>query len=242
MFHISKTALILLGICGAACSQAATVNWSAASDTGLITSATSGSAALAVNNYLRIGYFGTLSNSQISQDATTPAGISLLNGDFHQFAITTVGAGVSGSPGAFADSSSPLYSSLPGFNPGSQIVFWALQSSNNSSLSTALSSVTGTAIAYVPIASIGRWQFPASDVNPATTIDLSDLSNANRVVLAGNYVTGNSASLTSAFGTPNHALQLSDVTAVPEPASLIVGLFTAFAALSSRKRNRSFVI
>lgn len=230
--------LILLGVFTAGVSHAATVTWSAATNTGLIDSS---AGALGVGNYVRIGYFGTLSNSQIQTDATTLTGISLLNADFHEFANTTVGTNTSNTPSTFSLNSSPGYPTLTSpsaFAPGSQIYFWALDSTNNTSLATALNSVTQTAIAYVPFSNNSAWQFPASDVAPGVTIDVSQLSNVNSVFMAGSYVSGNSASLNSIFGTPNHALQLANVSAVPEPSTFAVGVLAALAALGPRKRNR----
>jgi hypothetical protein len=214
--------------------RGATVNWSAQINTGLIDSSSS---ALAQGNWLLIGYFGTLSDAQVANDALTLSGISTLQGDFHLFASTTVGTGTSAAA-SFSLSSAPLYSSLSGFTPSSQIYFWALKSTNNTSLSTALSTATQTAIGYVPFANLSTWQFPAADASAAKTIDISDLANANRQILAGSYVSGNTAALTSTFGTPNHALQLANVSTVPEPSTyalLGTGLLTSFTLLRRRK-------
>jgi hypothetical protein len=198
-------------------SSAATVAWGAAIDTGIIDT---GSAALAQGNYVRIGYFGTLTNAQIQADATTPAGITALNADFHEFANTTIGTNTSAA-GSFSINSSPTYASLSGFTPSSQMYFWALDSTNHTSLSNALSTVTQTAIAYVPLANNSNWQFPATDIAATKSPDIKDLSNANAVFLAGSYVSGTTASLTPIFSSPNHALQLATVGAAPEPSRIM---------------------
>ena len=232
---MKKIPLILFGIFTGVVSHAATVNWSAAIDTGIIDTS---AAALTAGNFVRIGYFGTLTDAQVQSNALTLSGISTLNSDFHEFANTTIGTGFGGNAAGFNKASSPLYSSLSGFVPSSQIYFWALKSTNNSSLANAVSSVTQTAIADVPFASDANWRFPASDAAPAVTFDLTELSNANRQVQAGTYVSGNSASLTGIYGTPNHALQLATVTSVPEPSVLALGGVAGLSLLASRKRRQ----
>lgn len=229
---MKKFTFLLLGMLTAVVTHAATVNWSAAIDTGLIDSS---GAALAQGNYVRIGYFGTLNNAQVASNALTVSGVSTLDGDFHQFASTTVGFNT-GQSASFQIGSSPLYLSLSGFVPNSQIYFWALKSTNNTSVATAVSTVTQTAIGEVPFANLAAWQFPASDVATAKTIDLSDLGNANRQIQAGTYVPGSSASLTPIFGSANHALQLA--TVVPEPSVLAFTALAALALVGSRRRRQ----
>ncbi|WP_395749804.1 PEP-CTERM sorting domain-containing protein [Prosthecobacter sp.] len=232
---MKKIALFIAFLSLSGISHAATVAWNTQSaDTGLIDAS---AAALSVGNYVRIGYFATLTDSQIAADATTLAGIALLNADFKEFAHTTVGTGIP-IAGAFDVSSNPTYSSLPGFSPNSQVYFWALDSTNNTSLANALTTVTQTAIGYVPFANDANWRFPASDVASATTIDLSSLSNANRQIIAGTYVPTSSASLTSAgFNSTNHALQLATVSAAPEPSKILLILAGSGLMLVRRRRR-----
>ncbi len=222
----------------AAASDAATVTWGAAIDTGIIDSS---AAALAVGNYVRIGYFGTLSDSQVIANAATTAGLDALNLDFHEFANTTIGTNTGGTAGTFSINSSPLYSALTGFVPASQIYFWVLNSTDTSTFANALSSATQTAIGYVPFANNAEWQFPASDASPAKSIDVKDFANGSSVLLAGSYVAGSTPALTPIFGAPNHALQLANVTVspVPEPSTLAVGILTLIAAVGARRRNRN---
>lgn len=224
--------LILLCIANMTACHAASVSWGAAIDTGIIDSA---GAALVAPNVVRIGYFGTLTNSQIQANALTSSGISTLNSDWHQFAQSTIATNTF-APGSFSESSSPLYSSLSGFTPSSQIYFWALKSSDP--VNNPLTTVTQTAIGYVPFANLPSWRFPSSDVSPGVSIDVSQFSNANSVFLAGIYVGANSASLNSIFGPGNHAVQLANVSAVPEPSSFAIGLIAVFAAAGSRNRRR----
>ena len=235
---MKRILLLLLGIFSVAVSRAATVSWSATPNAGTNAGLVDNTAAvLAVGNFLRIGYFTGLTDSQVSSNALTLSGISTLNSNFHEFANTTVGSGTGNTAGTFNAAPSPPYSSLPGFVPGSQIYFWALKSTNNSSLANALSSTTATAIAYVPFANLSAWQFPATDVSPASTISVSDLINANSQFLAGTYPS-NVSSLTATFGATNHALQLAAVAAVPEPSVLTFLGMAALASAASRRRKR----
>ncbi len=224
--------VIVICVANVTACHAASVSWGAAIDTGIID--TSG-AALATQNVVRIGYFGTFTNQQVQANALTPSGITALNSDWHQFAQSTIGTNTF-SPGSFSESSSPLYSSLPGFTPSSQIYFWALKSSDP--VNNPLTTVTQTAIGYVPFANLPAWRFPASDVSPGVSIDISQLSNANSVLLAGTYISASSSSLNPIFGTANHAVQLANVSAVPEPSSFAIGVITALAAVGSRNRRR----
>jgi len=226
---MKRSALTLLGAFTGAISHAAAVNWGAAIDTGLLDTS---AAALATGNTVRIGYFQTFTDAQITANALTPGGINLLNADFKQFGSSTIGVGTS-SAGSFSEASSPFYSSLPGFSPSSQIYFWALKSNN---LNDPLNTVIQTAIAYVPFADISSWRFPASDSSPPLTIDLNDLSNSNAKVLAGSYISSDSAALTPVFGNPNRALKLSNV---PEPSTLGLAIFGAFCFLSARPRRQN---
>ena len=223
--------LIVICIANVTACHAASVSWGAAIDTGIIDAS---GAALTTSNVVRIGYFGTLTNSQVQANALTPSGITALNSDWHQFAQSTIGTNTF-APGSFSESSSPLYSSLSGFTPSSQIYFWALKSSDP--VNNPLTTVTQTAIGYVPFANLPSWRFPASDVSPGVSIDVSQLSNANSVFLAGSYVSASSPSLTSTFGSVNHAVQLANVSAVPEPSTFAIGLIAAFAAAGSRNRR-----
>lgn len=229
----NKLALLIASIAFLnAHANAATVAWGDTINTAIID--TSG-ALLTQGNYVRIGYFGSLSNSQIQANALTTAGIALLNADFHEFARSTIGANT-GTDGLFSSSNTPTYASLSGFSPSSQIYFWALDATDNSTLSSALSTVTQTAIGYVPLANNSEWQFPASDIATGKTIDLADLANANRVVLAGTYVSANSPSVTPILGTPNHALQLSSVSAVPEPSRIVFLGLSGLGLIWRRRR------
>lgn len=230
---MKKLSLLFLFIFTANVSCAATVSWGAAIDTGVIDVASS---ALPVGNVIRIGYFGTFSGALITANSTTNAGLSILDGDFHQFAQSTIGTGTANTPATFSVNSTPSYATLPGFTPNTQIYFWAFKSSNTSSIANVLATATETAIAYVPFANNSAWQFPASDIAAAKSIDLTQLSNANTVVLAGNYKAGNTASLTGIFGSTNHALQLASV--VPEPSVITFSIIGILGAAQMRCRKR----
>ena len=237
---MARVSPFIFGIFAAAVSHAATVNWNAATNTGLIDN---GGAALGAGNLVRIGYFDsalgatpTLLNAAITTNALTQSGISILNANFHEFANTTIGTGFGGNAGGFNRASTPLYSSLPGFLPNSQIYFWAFKSSN---LSDPLNTVTQTAIAYVPFASNSQWQFPATDFSPpSVSIGLANLSDPNSLFQAGSYMSGSSASLTPPFPANNHAVKLATVTPVPEPSTLTFFAMATLGAAARRRRKR----
>ncbi len=221
----------------------ATVGWQAAIDTGLIDSS---GAALAQGNFVRIGYFANFSDAQVTSNAATLSGISALNSDFRQFASATIGTG-SFAAASFAINSSPTYASLA-LQPGGfdqvahpQIYFWVLKATNNSTLATAVSSATESAIAYLPSGSgnpnATAWQFPASDLTIGKTLDISDLAGASRQILDGTYVSTGTPALDGIFGTTNnHALKLA-VVAVPEPSVIAMGAVAAMMMAGRRKRR-----
>ena len=228
--------IILVAISTVAASHAATVTWSAAIDTGL---ADASGTPLAQNNWLQIGYFATLSNAQIAADASSRSGMSALVADFRVFASTQVGANT-GAPGTFAQGSSPLYSSLPVGFANSQIYFWALDSTDVSSLSAAENTATAQAIGYLPKAADSNWQFPATDTSPpgGSTIDVNALVNGT--MLAGTYQSVGGAAMDQIFGSGSHSVQLAPVVSpVPEPATVGFGLLTILAAAGVRTRRRA---
>jgi hypothetical protein len=232
---MKKLAFLLFGIFNAVVAHGASLNWGAQTTTGILDGT---GAALALGNYVQVGYFGSLTNNQVSSLAAndTPAAINALAADFHVFDYTQIGNGT-GLAGTFAKASTHSYASLSGFVPGSQVYFWVLDSTNTSSLGNALSTVTQQAIGYVPSATLASWQFPASDASPASTIDVYDLANTSgAVMLAGTSVSSDSASLDSILGTGNTAVELAPV---PEPSSFLFGALTALASATIRRRRQT---
>jgi len=236
---MKKLSIAVSVMLSAVAAYGATVNWSATIDTGVIDT---GGAALTAGNYIRIGYFGTLSDAQVATNALTLSGISTLNSDFHEFANSTIGAGFGGNAGGFNAASAKLYSSLPGFDTSTQhqIYFWALKATNNTTLANALSTTTQTAIGFIPKANLPGWQFPSAtptDTN-VTSIEISEFANVNRLFQAGTFVAAGSPSLDGIFGASNHAVQLAAVAPVPEPSVLAFLGMAAFATAAARRRKR----
>ncbi len=245
---MKKSLIALVGIFTSTVAFSATVNWNAFIDTGVInTGASASAAALALGNWVQIGYFQTLSNAQVSADAGTlsgPNSTATLASDFFTFASLKIspsganlpnsGSGAAGPGGWQQTSNSFLYSANPTFTPGHQIYVWALNATNNTSLTTAEASVTQQAIFSLP-----SWTFPANDLS-SVSIDITSLSSASRQMLAGTYIAAaNNTSLnTAGFGPSNNAVQLATVSAVPEPSTFTFGALAALAAVASRRRTR----
>ena len=233
---MKKLHFILVGVFTAGIAHCATVSWGTNASTGIITTVATGSVALQVGNWIQIGYFATLSNAQITTDASTRAGTALLAADFVTFSSGQVNA-TQGAGGLFLGNQTNT-----GF-ANQQIYLWALQSQVNTSLSTAEASVLQQAIAYVPrltTPTIGAaWNFP-SDPGTPITIDAEALTTVGKQILAGTFIpNANNASLAAAgFGASNNALQLATVTSVPEPSTLTFGALAALAAAGARRRRR----
>jgi hypothetical protein len=188
-----------------------------------------------------------LTDAQISADAQTLAGTAVLAAAFQTFATHQI-TPVDG-PGGFSASSNFSYANNSSFTQGSQIYFWALNATNNTTVATAEASVTQQAIAYVPL-SISKpfqanqaWAFPSSDTG-SVSIDLDGLQTAGAVADFGTIQkNANNTSLatlvppeSSAFPASNSALQLA-IVAVPEPSSFILCTIALFATTGMRKRR-----
>ena len=215
----------------------ATVSWGTNGSTGVINQS---NVALPIGNWIQIGYFATLSDAQITIDAATVSGINstaTLKADFVPFSSGQVNS-TQGVGGLFLGNQTNT-----GF-ANQQIYLWALQSSNNASLSTAVDTVLQQAIVYVPkalVPSVGAaWQFPGDPGTPIT-IDLDALTTAGSKELFGTFTAGaNNASLQAAgFGSSNNALQLASVAPVPEPSTLALGAVAAAALAGLRHRKRA---
>ena len=227
---------IVAGLLTAVTGQAATVNWSSTIDTGF---AVSTGIALTQGNYVRLGYF-TLSDASIQALASpTGANIATLDAAFKAFDSSTIGTGTS-EDGLFSKSSSVLYSSVDAAIPNAQIYIWALRATNNSSLSSALSTAYEQAILYMPYTpppnNDADWRFPANDVS-STTVDIADVHVTGGKFLVGSYQSSN-ASLSGIFGGPAGAVVLQDIIPIPEPSSLFAGLLLTAVAAGVRRRRR----
>ena len=246
---MKKILFILAGVFTAGISHGATVNWNAFIDTGVIAQGAPAASApaLALNNWVQIGYFKTLSDAQVTIDAATlsgPNSTATLATDFFTFGslqITPSGANVPNSgqgaagPGGWQQATNNfLYSANPTFVTGHQLYFWAMNSTSTGSLGAAEASVTQQAIFTLP-----TWTFPASDVS-SVSYDITSLSSASRQMLYGTYIPSvNNTNLTAAgFPSLNNAVQLGTVSPVPEPSSLTFGALAALVAAGSRRRKR----
>lgn len=233
---MKKLTLTFCAAFSAIAAHGATVNWG---DTGQQTGfADSSTAALAVGNWIRIGYF-PISDALISAGLSTP---STLNTSFQEFGSIQIGTGTGGFAGTFQGTAVLNYVANPSFTGANQQIYiWALKATDNTSVSTALSTVTEQAIFYAPKATFTNWIFPATDGATAPTVDIGD-PKASGTYLAGSYVASNAA-LTSIYngagisGTIG-AVQLQTVAAVPEPSTVAFGALAALAAAGVRRRRR----
>lgn len=232
--HISLQRLIVsaLGFIGAISANAATVSWGTNGTTGIINQA---STALPIGNWIQIGYFATLSDAQITLNAATLTGANstaTLKADFVSFSSGQVNL-TQGAGGLFLGDQTNA-----GF-ANQQIFLWAMQSTNNSTLSDAIDSVVQQSIVYVPKATTptvgAAWQFPGDPGTPIT-IDLDALTTVGSKILYGTFTAGaNNPSLASAgFTSSNNALQLAPV---PEPSTIVLGAVAALMAAGRRKRR-----
>lgn len=243
--RIKRLLFVLVAFCVPAMAHGSTVNWGTNDNTGMITAGpVASAAALGQNNWVTIGYFANLSDSLIQIDALTSAGTLLLKQDFVPYASAQVPA----TP--LAGGINLHASNNLGFSDR-QIYWWAMQSSDTSSLAAAQGSVQQQAIAYLPKAitptgtGVGvAWSFPSEPVGLPITIDLKALTTSGDVVLAGAFITGanNSNLQANSFGPAspaapaNNALQLA--TVVPEPSTLTFSGLAALAAAGMRRRQR----
>ena len=254
-----RAPLTLACIFAATVANAATVRWIGLTDTGVINTGPIASApALATGNWVQIGYFDnslgatqTAIDSAIRADGATVAGTATLVNAFHTFAAVQINTGSQAGNGAGGfDQTSivTLGTSSPFF--GAQIYFWALNSTNNTTLATAEANVTQQAIAYVPGSIIhptngsNPWVFPSADNSPQVTIDISSLQTGGSVLDVGTFQLGaNNTNLFNAgFGSTNNAVQLASVAGVPpvpEASTFAVGLLAALAASGIRTRRRA---
>lgn len=227
--------------------RAATVNWNAFQDTGVILPGTPSSApALGLTNWVQIGYFKTLTDSQVTSLAATQSGTLTLAGDFFTFGKLQISTFSGSNPqnseqgaanaGGWQQSTVFLYSSNPTFSAGHKAYIWMMSATDNSSLSNAQASVTSQAIF-----ALSTWLFPANDLN-SVNIELKDLSTASvpdltAASLFGTYIasTGNTNLSTAGVLSPQNAVQLQTV---PEPSTITFGALAVLMAAGSRRRQR----
>lgn len=212
--------------------NAATIVWSGAVDNGFAIAG--GASLLPVNSLVRLGYFN-IDDSLIQANAFN---IAYLNANFVQLDFDRIGGTeVVGLPGYFADREE-LNTGSTGLNiEGRQLVYWALLSSDNSSVAASIATATQTGIFYSTSAD---WKIPGDipdQPEPGiTNIDLTNLTGDGPTadllptarVVVGSY-TSNTA---GPFEARNFAL-----AAVPEPSTAIVALLGGTALLLRRRRQ-----
>ena len=190
---------------------------------------------LPVGSLIRAGFFD-ISDTIISANSTSPAGLQFLNSHFTEFGVAHMGEGVNNNSGHFANTDN-LTGATATSLAGAQIYLWAFASTNNSSDAFSLSSATETGIFYLPFASNANWRFPLDPDLGSTTIGLRDLTDsatsttllAAARIPAGSFP-GDAGHVSAISGKPNFVLQ----GVVPEPAS---GSFLAIAAVGFLNRR-----
>lgn len=235
---MKKLTLLIACVFSSFTAHSASVFWTAGIDTGF---ADSTGAALTQGNYVRLGYF-TISDSAIQAlAAPTLSNVAALDASFVQFGLARVGDvyGVDG----FFDAPSPSsttfsYASNPTFDFTKQIYLWTLKATDNTTLGSALGSVSEHAIFYEPLALNAQWQFPSSDIATPKSVDIAQAkSSLGGVYLAGSHQASNAALTTINGGTPSGAVQLQGV---PEPSSALL-IAAGMIGLISRRRRVSRV-
>ena len=239
---MKKVAILSVLIGTSLLSQAATVNWSAAIDTGFLTSASNNTTFLPIGNFVRIGYFSILDANILSLH--NAGDITGLNGSFQEYANTTIGTGTDNFDGTFTKNSIADTSSGGNNLQNLQMYIWVLKATNNTSLAAALASTTEEAIFYVASGSNPSWKFP-SGFSGDTTVDASDIHNgtANGLATGAQIVVGgyrsnvNRPDVAAAFGLPRvEGIQLA--APVPEPTSVFL-IAAGAAGLMMRRRRQS---
>lgn len=188
---------------------------------------------LAVGSLLRAGFFN-LSDQQIIDNSTTPAGLQFLNQNFTQFAVTHMGEGVNNTPGHFTDSDSNIGAAATSV-AGKQIYLWAFKSSDSSSDALSISTATEHGIFYLPFATDADWRFPTDVDTGSTTIAIRDMTDTSSVtlraetrILAGTFGPGRTISATAPAFT---------LVAVPEPSAAVLAVVGGIAFLARRRRK-----
>lgn len=190
---------------GAATSFAGTVNWQAATDNGL---ADASGIKLAPGSLLLVGSFD-ISDATIQANAFN---LAFLASHFATFGSSSIGTGVGGLPGFFAQSTVGTFDTTTPFAVGgNQIYIWAF---NTSSMGTATQqgvfSLTGSS----------EWLFPHdTDIITTRTIDLTDLTDGSGTVL----VAGADIVIGGFRQGPGNLLDFN-LAVIPEPSTYVLAL------------------
>jgi hypothetical protein len=192
---------------------------------------------LPTGSIIRLGFFNSsFTDDQIAANATTQAGLQVLNANFTQIDFERAGVGsatVAGRAGYFEASENYVVSASA---EGRQMMLWAIFSADNTTVETSLATALETGIFYMDRQVDSDWALPSDQPFPGqTAFDLEDLTGAGPTaeLLAGaRLVVGRySSNAFGPFGTRNFLLEQ-----VPEPTTAVL-LSAAGLVLGARRRR-----
>ncbi len=217
---LGSLAFVFLGL---GTSFAGSVAWSNADDNngaGVNSLSDAFGVNLLPGNLLLIGSFN-ISDSTIQANS---GNISFLLSHFSQYGSSTIGSGVGNTPGLFYQNTIANLDTAG--VAGQRIYIWAF----NSPIAT-----TATQQGIFSQSALNNWIFPhESDIPNATSVDLSNLTNANgtSLVAGANIVIGS-------FGQSPFNGRDFELALIPEPSTYTLVLLGGIALVVVRRRARA---